>query len=444
MPVKILPKLDLYDLSLNSQGEFIKVADSYFETRQANHFPIILNKDGSIWADGSLYLLSRIDEISPISVTSIAYDISPYKDWCDDTNTDYLNFNHHRRTKFPTFKYIQFLRDERVLIGDLDKRTAKRQALNLVRFYEWLDNNVKDMPDNIFGKKVKKQHYYVNNYGRKNGHAYCSYELISSIEKIKSCAPKKSSLKAINKREQELMMQSLSILNNVEMRLIYLLGLTTGARKQTILTMPPSVFFDKTIKQGGSYSVPVGRGTTVDTKYGSQYTLKIPAIVVKQIQRYLLSERYNKRKEKSLYENSNYSDEQYAFLNKYGNPYYLRKKDKHAEKYNSRPEGRAVNAFNNDYLLPLIHKSTTCQLTYHTLRATFGVDMARSFYNPIEKSSKNPKKDLYLAHNEVRKHMGHKSISTTHEYIFHGYEDLLIKDAQNEFEEFVESIVNKE
>ena len=210
------------------------------------------------------------------------------------------------------------------------------------------------------------------------------------------------------------------------MRLIYLLALETGARKQTILTMTPDIFMtDMHKNEFGDHVINAGFGSLIDSKFNKKIDIHIPDYLHNLIHIYLLSDRRNDRLNKSPYKGQDKSS-QYAFLNKNGLPYYPRKSDK--ETYSNDLFGGAIDDYKRNQLIPyfLKHKINIANFKFHDLRASYGMNIV----NRLEKTSFT--KDEIVGY--AQKRMWHEYVETTLQYLNYNKNNKIRKMIQDEYE----------
>ena len=116
------------------------IVNEEFDINNFLHFPILINDDGSIWKQGSLYLLSKLKNYqkpSPKTLDSIATDLKTFKEYCDEENIDYLSAP--RKVLRPTYLYRSYLQ-QLLRNGKISPNTIKRRMSAVVGFYEYLMN----------------------------------------------------------------------------------------------------------------------------------------------------------------------------------------------------------------------------------------------------------------------------------------------------------------
>jgi len=106
-----LKKLDIYSPKFFNK-KLIKNENSDFDIDNYLHFPILIEKDGSLWKEANLYLLSKLKEYkkpSPKTLSSIADDLKNFKEWCELESIDFLKAP--RKVQTPTYQYRSYLQE---------------------------------------------------------------------------------------------------------------------------------------------------------------------------------------------------------------------------------------------------------------------------------------------------------------------------------------------
>lgn len=104
------------------------------------HYPMIVDPDGSLWAEANRYLLSRLNGFVPAkrrTLESIAGDLAHFRQWLLEEEIDFLTVSARPRAR-PTYRYCTYLHDE-IRQGKLKARTAKRRMSSMQNFYRWLE-----------------------------------------------------------------------------------------------------------------------------------------------------------------------------------------------------------------------------------------------------------------------------------------------------------------
>lgn len=450
-PTTIVANIDCKIDSIETEVEkpkYGKLKADDFYIKSFYHFTFLVEPDGSLWVDGNRYLLSKLQSIAPAkprTIESIASDLINFRKWLIVENIDYLIMPLSPRAK-PTYRYCKFLH-EQVEQNRLNISTAKRRMISVQNFYRWLiadgynfeydpwlemESKIlhKDKQGLNHSKSVKSTDLTKSFKHRKNTDEYA--ETINDGGK----------LRPLTKEEQVALFTALKEIGNTEMLLGFLLSITTGCRLQTTFTLR-ACHFKKVITDNKPQVIKIGRGTLIDSKYDKNMTLEIPAWVYKRIQIYLSSNRYKERdKRANLIENA----EQYVFLTKDGNPYYMSKNDKRSNSVIEPPRGNAITQFIRQQLKPqLIKNNQNFEFRFHDLRATFGMNLVESLFDGkelIQLDSNQPK--YFEVLNYVRQRMGHSRLSTTEEYLNYRKKYKLAKSVQQRYEQYLLELIQTE
>ena len=417
-----------------------------------NHFPIILNADGSPWNEANFYLLDKLcgfKRVSSKTLEAKAVDLVMFRRWIDSEEIDYLHFPKRIMAR-PTYRFCAFLHS---LLGraEIGFSTAKRRMSTVQQYYRWLKNkhnvefeyplwrekevfvNVKDQRGFGFHKLVKSTDI--------------SFKQATSEDGFEQVINDGGKLRPLEKQEQYRLVSALKKISNTEMTLAFLLALTTGARMQTIFTFRVG-HFEKTVPTDLDYvRITAGHGTTIDTKYGKRIVLLIPVWLYQRIHLYIRSERATKRRNicSHVYENDSL---QYLFLTKSGKPYYLAESDPFVSLYRHPPRGISVNAFINQQLKPVLNDSEKpIKFRFHDLRATFGLNLLEDHITQLSSNesdghNSSHTNSLWPALLSVQKRLGHSSITTTERYLSYRNNYQLALSVQSEFENHLREIVN--
>jgi len=176
-------------------------------------------------------------------------------------------------------------------------------------------------------------------------------------------------------------------------------------RLQSVLTLKISIFKNYDVTKENTYSLSIGDGTGIDTKFGKSITVFFPHRLMEQLKIYSKSQRAELRRTKDLLgQNSDY-----IFLTSRGNPYYTTKEDYWKLEGNKSRSGDAVSKF----IRRNVEKSTGLRLTFHCTRATFAMNCVDSQIALVAEG----KITLNEARNFVRERLGHTSSETTDRYL---------------------------
>ncbi len=435
MRINIIPRLEIYKVQSNK----IEIYNDNFYITYYNHFPILVNDDGTLWKYANLYLLYKIKcpSIPHYSTLhNIAKELKAFFEWSLENNIDYLN--EKRRVRRPTYMYRFFLQ-KKLENGTNTGKTVKKKMSVVINFYEYLQNILHLKFRFPLWEKQDTYISYKDGYGFQQGKKVETKDLLripsfyssSSDDYIQD----EGKLKPLTQEEQILIFKALNKLGNTEMTLSCLISVTTGARIQTVCTLRLKHFEKKVSEKERYISIKVGLGTDVDTKNDTVYFLKMPSWVYLKIQIYLKSQRYKKRFENQKHI---FKDEksQYIFLTNRGTPYYVSKYDKYIETYiNIIPNGNTIRQFLHTTLYKEL--GGKFKFRFHDLRATFAMNLLDLQMPLVNKGEMT----LYELLSIIRERMPHKSLLTTEKYLNFRNKQNQKQLIQYEFEEYLEGLL---
>ncbi len=404
-----------------------------------NLFPIVIDEEGVPWAEANIYLLAKAEcsYVPKMSTyASIADSLSAFRTFLDEEKVDWLYFPLNKLFR-PTYRYHAHLKTL-TASQQIKPSTAKRRMSAVNSFYEWLIEEEIFKPEN---KPWQAQERYLSFTGahglshlKKIAVKDVSIKHTQSRDFFDGSIVDGGRLKPIPDEKLYFLLEALHEIKNIEMTLIHLFALATGARIQTILTFRVNSLYDKETTSVSEYiRVPVGPGTSVDTKYNKPMTLHIPIWLYEKLKIYFESERALKRREKS----KNILESPYIFLSERGTPFYRSLEDSMTfnDDHHVRHEknGQAIRQFITERVLPLIREKYSEDFNYrfHDTRATFGMNLTRQQLDRVA----NGEITLHQAREYVRSRMGHKSSATTDSYLQYDSNASLRQEINSKYEQ---------
>jgi integrase len=206
-------------------------------------------------------------------------------------------------------------------------------------------------------------------------------------------------------------------------RLIITTAITTGARKQTVLTLRRR-HLQQMISQGperdGSYRLHVGQGTGVDTKFGKRQILYFPARLVQKLAVFAASsfckvrlDRFRSTFQRSFPDLEMPSDENnYLFLSDRGNCFYMSKDDVRYPFVRSAPIGQITDHMKRK-LLKQSSSNFPRDFKFHWLRATFGYLIYQWLVPYLQDGTIKLGEEIGI----IQKRMHHERRETTENYL---------------------------
>lgn len=464
--VLIIPEFKIFDVSLvNGSVEFLH-KQKEFQTY--NHFSTVLLHDNSPWEEANRFLISLIKDkdfyIKPPSHQNLyrkALALKKFADFIVSENIDYKECNSRARSPLRRFR---FELNEKVMRGGLSANTAKLYMSNLVKFYQYLISyeGVKF----TFAPWEEKEHYisYFNAQGRGSSKAVKSYDVAkfpgTKRAEIETAAYEGKIidggvLRPLDKEEQLILIDALKEIDHIEMTLIHLHGLLSGARKQTILTYRRSQFLGEPkpnqfgmvcLHAGGSSNSRLIADCKDSRNTSKSELIWVPVELYYKTQLYINSPRALTRLEKAKgkYESIK-SDDQYIFLSKFGNPLYIGKADIYKGSFRQPPNGQALETFINKQLKPTLkRKGFQNHYKFHDTRATAGMNYVRFGLDLLNKTEADLSKskvfeDIFRL---VHKLLNHSSLKTTEQYLTFDGKFSLISEVQSSYEKHLKLLMD--
>tara|TARA_R110002095_G_scaffold216077_2_gene212010 strand:+ start:10826 stop:12277 length:1452 start_codon:yes stop_codon:yes gene_type:complete len=391
-------------------------------------FPFLLELDGSPWQQANLFLFTSARDNkkgygASDAVRMKASWLLEYKIFCETNHIDINDFS-GRKPSRPSYRYFNELARE-VYAGRLERKALNKKTKVVYDFYKYCSRqpgsniDIERVDDVISLKKILRgsggQSYGVTLEER--GQSLRSFNKGSPVP-VGFVREYGEDLRPLQERERvELMRVLNSRYFSVDERLIYLIGMHTGARKQTILTFRMKhlkEFAPEKRLKDGTYKVNAGPGTSIDTKYDKRQAIYFPHGLADQIRTYAACKKAKLRRDKFLAENENLFDEEdvYLFLSPEGDAHYMAKSDPRYKTTKSRPKG-SNTYYTKKKIVRYAEDFFPKGFTFHWTRATY----ALGYYNWLKPlSAKGLLTDGDII-SMVQKRMHHSDRSTTERYL---------------------------
>ena len=419
-----------------------------FPTNSYNHFPIIINADGSPWEEANMFLLDKLKSVKRVpskTLESNAGDLVMFKRWLDSEDIDYLRFPKRIMAR-PTYRFCAYLH-EQINCSNIKYSTAKRRMSTVQLFYRWLKDIRGVFFENPLWREKEVFISFKDNKGfslsKKQITTDLAFKQVKNITNYSECIQDGGNLRPLSKEEQYALIEALKSIGNTEMTLSFMLALTTGARMQTVFTLRRRHFEQAINNSTNTVRINTGNGTYVDTKYGKNTVIHVPVWLYRRVGIYLQSQRAVKREQLSphIYESD---DLQYAFLTKSGKPFYMANSDPFVSVYRHPPRGISVNAFIKQQLYPAMEKQGHLfQFRFHDLRATFGMNLLEDNLGQHTSSLDGMNtNNLWSVLMLIQKRLGHSSITTTERYLNYRKQIEFAVTTQTDFENYLISMVD--
>ncbi|MBA6101720.1 hypothetical protein [Pseudomonas monteilii] len=219
--------------------------------------PIILLNDGSVWEEGTAFLISRLLDkdfnrttLQFGSASRKADDLVFFMRVLEELGIDY-RADERFKIRRPTYAFLEEI-SNRVNKG-FSQDSAIRIVGVIVEFYKWRDYTTQCL--SVFPRWVEsaRSRTTVDRMGVEIQVAYTTNDLVETLRKMPIEADPnfiwdEAKLKPLTPEQQELMIQALYGLGNTEMFLGFLIALETSARIQTVFTLRSKAFKDSPIK----------------------------------------------------------------------------------------------------------------------------------------------------------------------------------------------------
>ncbi|MCH5551104.1 site-specific integrase [Pseudomonas syringae pv. syringae] len=418
----------------------IPLSDEY-----APHLYVILRPDGALWQEGSIYLFEAMTELgmSQSSGANAAGDLADFMNKMDDSGLDFLNFDGPQSLR-PTYRYKATLKSE-IVSGARSKGYCNRKIYNVQKMYRWLTTTRNFKPRQPMWESTTRHISYHDRYG--NTH---TKEVISTDLTFKKSKPIPSGkyivdggkLYPISRENQDRMMRALVELGNPEMLLAHIVGITTGMRVQSNLTLrhgsiTRGVGHDDDPCKYDLYGISVAfEDSLVEAKNSKEQVVKMPAWLHHMLHVYINSDRHRKRAAKSPITDD---ARQYIFLTRTGKPYYVAKADEHLFDF-STEKGSALRHFCKKVIRLVKRENERFRYQLHDLRATFGMNLIEDNCKDLESGKMNQIEILDI----VKNRLNQEDINVTIRYLKYYQDHPRLAQAQSGFEVHLESLVRTE
>lgn len=435
---------DSYQIQLSNFNYFSTTTRLNIHNRFYN-FPFLVESDGTPWYDGIRFVLHLVKTsmhsaecLSQAQRRKVSHLID-FKNWCNDEHVNMYDFSHRFAMKRPTYKYFSYLLTLNISAENVNQRTS-----TIFQFFEFHSSRL-----GIDMSRVDQVMDTFIAYKTSTG-----LEQVTKVRKRKLTATKKvknfTKLNYVLDEGEELQplknqhcIQLYRALNSsgirVDERLIFELSLSTGARKQTVLTLRlkhVNQFNPHNLHSDSCYRIQCGDGTDIDTKNGKRLTLVIHEQLAEKLRIYINSDEAKNRRKKfvkrfgnNIFQNP---DDIYVFIGERGDCRYMSKTDPRHNYTYSRPNGRSISnvVVKLKKILPMDFPNS---YIFHWNRATFALHLYQRL-STLHESNKISFDELI---GFIQNALGHSDPQTTLKYLkLFRNEDQLLK-MQMEWEHFL-------
>ncbi|WP_331351988.1 site-specific integrase [Cellvibrio sp. UBA7671] len=397
--------------------------------RNVYNMPFLLDAAGAPWKEANGFFLDLIDgQNARKRPTDLARrkaaHLLDYKLFCEKEGLDWLDFSGSRRAHRPTFKYFRHLGDE----SKISQAVLNQKTATIYQFYNYVASNWHDIDmervDTCRDIKI------LVNGSRGN----ILLETTKRSQTVQRPPTPEVRLGYVREHGEELrpltnkeLNEFLSVLKGSSWsqmeRLITTIAITTGARKQTILTLRHrhlQQMIERGPEKNGSYRLHVGPGSGVDTKFGKRQILYFPAHLIHQLAVFAASEysRVRLNRFRATFHESfpdldiPREDNTYLFLSERGNCFYMSKEDPRYPFVRSPPIGQITDNIKRK-LLKQTSPNFPRDFTFHWLRATFGYLLYQWLLPFLQDGSLKIGEEIEL----IQRRMHHEHRKTTENYL---------------------------
>lgn len=241
----LIPELKLYDFHVTAGicepgARVIRSSHPDFISNSFHHFPVVVDALGVPWEPSSLYLLSKLKNFklpNYKTLSSIANDLLTFKRFLDEMQMEYDVFPRRKMLR-PTYRYRAYLIDK-VANNELQIATATRKMASVVNFYRWLKQEGVIDAEYCTWEETEVSISFRDSFGFSGSKVVCSSDL--AIKSHNHHNPKYiydgGKLSPLSREAQEGLAVRLRDVNNIEMTLMFLIALTSGARLQSVCTI---------------------------------------------------------------------------------------------------------------------------------------------------------------------------------------------------------------
>ncbi|MFJ4053178.1 hypothetical protein ACIPZC_06880 [Pseudomonas sp. NPDC089743] len=378
--------------------------------------PIILLNDGSVWEEGTAFLISRLLDkdfnrttLQFGSASRKADDLVFFMRVLEELGIDY-RADERFKIRRPTYAFLEEI-SNRVNKG-FSQESAIRIVGVIVEFYKWRDYTTQCL--SVFPRWVEsaRSRTTVDRMGVEIQVAYTTNDLVETLRKMPIEADPnfiwdEAKLKPLTPEQQELMIQALYGLGNTEMFLGFLIALETSARIQTVFTLRSKAFKRVRHVDERVVRITIGKGSDVDNKRNRKHHIEIPDWLYDKLHIYSKSRRHFDR---STIKCKLPEDKKYLFYTAFGNPYYTGRLDKLSTSHT----GGAVRVFLCTKLIPkLKSQGHNMKFRFHDLRASYGCNKLDHGLTLVEAG----KLTLDAVMRNLQDSMGHSDIRVTYRYL---------------------------
>lgn len=414
-------------------GESLYVFNPYADLgdRCAYNVPFLFKADGSPWIEANNFLMHLLQHKHSVNrptddARRKASRLLDYAMFCEREGVDWLDFNARLPSGRPTYRYFKHM----CVSGLRSPAVINQYTGTVYDFYKYVSRYCHKSIDL---KRVDTVTKSTIHYESERGRGTKEVEVRSQTKRkpgrsevpIGYIREDGEDLRPLTTVQMKLLLADITELHwSVLERLILQLGLFTGARKQSVLTLRMKhlqAFNSANLKRNGTYPLDAGPGTGIDTKNGKKQTLYVPKQLAEDMTVWAFSP---PAKQRRLKMRASYAeqfpglppfeeDDFYIFLSDQGNVYYMAKDDPRYPIIKSPPIGQVTDTLKRKIGRCFRGSDFPKDFSYHWLRATFAYQLYLSL-QPLVDSGKMKFSDQLGI---VKERLHHESVTTTENYL---------------------------
>ena len=422
----------IYVLAVDGQIPAFQVDEAVGDATERAIFnmPFVFHRSGEPWIEANSFLLSLVKNKHAKSrptdeARRKASRLLDYLIFTENSNIDWLDFSGRRIVHRPTYKYHVHL----MQLPGRGPDVANQYTGVVYQFYKfvsmyWHDIDIARV-DSVREIKIAVE----NRFG-------ITRQI--TVEK-RSQTQKTNKEKVVPNGFVDDEGEYLRPLTNTELsdlvtlidsggwdaqeRLIVLLALMTGSRKQTVLTLRVKhveALIKGALTSEGTFVLKAGPGTGIDTKGNKPQTLYVPEQLAEDLLTYVRSAyAMNRRKRFQLTYAVDYpqlisipDEDMYVFLSEQANCYYMASNDPRFPFIKTRPLGAVADTLKKK-MMRSVPPSFPRDFTYHWLRATFGYQLYQHLVPRLMDGHLLPGEEISI----IQSRMHHERRETTENYL---------------------------
>ena len=418
-----------------------------------SNFTFVMNRDGTLWYEANLYLLDLIEKddayyesqrVPKTTISEHANALQKYKLFCDQRDEENELINGEcklipywkvakRAFSRPNIKYRNELQ-ARVNSDEIEDSYARKLLYPITAFYNFINEKYgKDYL--ILGKGVKMPGRTTKVYlktGDDKGILVDSNECnaIRGSKNDKLGYIKDSgNQKPLTLEQQIIVFDIIYERGQPEIIISHLFSIYSSARMDTTFTIRlrhfmnclPDDYTERGLREwrnkhepfeaNKEYLILVGTSTLIDAKgLEKEYKLHVRGWVMELVRTYSVSKRGVERRKNIKFPQKDPLDE-YVFITKKYNPYYVAKSDPNKGCYNILPNGGAIRTYHTEH----IRDKVNFEFKFHFLRASSLMNLVR-MYRSLPDELKMSESEII---NQAQLRAGHTSQKTTQGYLDH-------------------------